>query len=90
MVCYVYILGSMGKGGFRTYVGWTMNLEQRLKAHNDGKGAKSTRGRNWRLLYAERHGARGEAMRREWHLKRARAFRASVSADARDLGRDFP
>lgn len=73
--CFVYILGSSGKNTCRTYVGWTNNLDRRLAAHNAGTGARSTRGRVWTLLYAERHGTRREAMSREWHLKRDRHFR---------------
>ena len=82
MACFVYILGSEGKGGVRTYVGWTTDLDQRLQAHNDGAGAKSTRGRIWSLLYAERYKTRGRAMSREWHLKRDRTFRKALSANA--------
>ena len=80
MACFVYILGSDGKGGVRTYVGWATDLEKRLAAHNTGAGAKSTRGRQWRLLYAERFATRGDAMSREWHLKRERAFRKALAA----------
>ena len=47
MSCYVYILGSVERGGWRTYVGWTTDLERRLAHHNTGTGAKSTRGRIW-------------------------------------------
>ena len=54
-------------------------LEKRLAAHNSGKGARSTRGRDWRLLYAERFKNRGEAMSREWYLKRDRRFRKQVA-----------
>lgn len=75
---YVYILGSDGRGGYRTYVGWTLNLDERLAAHNAGRGARSTRGRQWVLLYAESYPTRNEAMRREWHLKRDRNFRKRV------------
>ena len=83
MDAFVYILGSDGrgkgeKGGPRTYVGWTNDLDARLAAHNSGKGAKSTRGRTWTLLYAERFKTRGEAMSREWHLKRDRKMRRAV------------
>lgn len=78
--CYVYVLGSSGKGGYRTYVGWTTDLEGRLAAHNSGKGARSTRGRKWDLLYAERHLNRSDAMSREWHLKRDRAFRRRLTS----------
>ncbi len=48
--------------------------------HYAGVGARFTRGRRWSLLYAERHVSRGEAMSREWHLKRDHAFRKWVSA----------
>ena len=71
----VYIL-KCGDGSL--YTGITTNIEQRLSAHNAGTGAKSTRGRTWVLLYAERHNTRGEAMSREWHLKRDRRFRKAV------------
>ena len=76
---FVYILGSDGAGGWRTYVGWTTDLEQRLARHNNGTGARSTRGRQWALLYAERYATRGDAMSREWHLKRDRRFRAELA-----------
>lgn len=76
MDCYVYILGS--ENGSRTYVGWTTDLAARLDRHNSGRGAKSTRGARWLLLYAERYRTRGEAMSREWHLKRDKAFRRSL------------
>ena len=76
--CYTYILGSFTADDRRTYVGWTNDLEKRLAAHNDGTGAKSTRGRTWVLLYAERFKTRPEAMSREWHLKRDRKFRKAL------------
>ncbi|MBF0459938.1 MAG: GIY-YIG nuclease family protein [Magnetococcales bacterium] len=77
--CFVYILGSDGRGGRRTYVGWTTDLDKRLAEHNAGTGARSTRGRQWSLLYAERHVTRREAMSREWYLKRDRRFRQNVA-----------
>jgi len=79
MACFVYVLGSGGKGDYRTYVGWTTDLNRRLGAHNSGTGARSTRGRKWVLLYAERYAIRQEAMSREWHLKRDRRFRKSLT-----------
>jgi len=78
MSSFVYVLGSEGKGGPRTYVGWTTDLDVRVKTHNAGKGAKSTRGRAWVLLYAERYVNRPEAMSREWHLKRDRKLRKAL------------
>ncbi len=75
---FVYVLGSNGKGGPRTYVGWTNDIEARLQAHNSGRGAKSTRGRKWVLLYAEKFDCKSDAMKREWHLKRERKTRQSL------------
>jgi putative endonuclease len=80
MSCFVYVLWSGGRGGPRTYVGWTTDLERRLAAHNGGNGgARSTRGRIWFLVYAERYETREEAMSREWHLKRERRFRKELA-----------
>lgn len=84
--CFVYVLGSKGKGGHRTYVGWTTDLEQRVSRHNEGTGARSTRGRVWSLLYVERHPDRRAAMSREWHLKRDRAFRKMIAGVLIDGG----
>lgn len=62
----------------KTYVGWTIDLNQRLARHNDGSGAKSTRGRLWVLLYAELFQDRRQAMSREWHLKRDKRLRQAL------------
>lgn len=77
--CYVYVLGSRDVGAVRTYVGWTTDLDRRLAEHNAGTGARSTRGRRWALLYAERYLTRAEAMRREWRLKRDRPLRKQIA-----------
>lgn len=80
MTCgYVYVLGSLRGADRRTYVGWCVDLDQRLTAHNTGRGARSTRGRAWVLLYAERYPTRREAMSREVSLKRDRVFRAALA-----------
>lgn len=75
MKFFVYVLGSCGDDKQRSYVGWTVDLDARLAKHNAGAGARSTRGREWELLYAEVFATRREAMSREWHLKRDRSFR---------------
>jgi putative endonuclease len=79
MKCFVYVLGSFSNGRHRTYVGWTVDLDERLSRHNAGTGARSTRGRVWTLLYAEPYATRREAMSREWHLKRDRSFRRQLT-----------
>ncbi len=53
------------------YSGFTTNLEERVKAHNAGKGAKYTRSRlPVALVYFEEFDSEHEARSREWHLKR--------------------
>ncbi|MGE0596235.1 MAG: GIY-YIG nuclease family protein [Hyphomonadaceae bacterium] len=76
---FVYVIGSVRGPDRRTYVGWCLDLDQRLAAHNSGRGARSTRGRAWVLLYAERHATRNEAMSREVALKRDRRFRQRLA-----------
>lgn len=84
MASFVYILAAQNPDGRTvTYVGWTLDLERRLAEHNGlvartSRGAKSTRGRVWALVYAEKHRTRKGAMRREYVLKNDRAFRAAL------------
>lgn len=78
MGAFVYVLAEVE--GPRTYVGWTLDLAARLAKHNCGTGARTTRGRQWVLIYAERLDTRADAMRREWRLKRDRKFRAALRA----------
>jgi putative endonuclease len=78
MLFFVYVLGSRRKNDRRTYVGWTTDLKRRLQQHNAGRGAKSTRGRNWTLLYSECCKSRSEAMSREWYIKHDRKFRSTL------------
>jgi putative endonuclease len=73
------VLGCSDRHGIRTYVGWTHDIAKRLAKHNAGKGARSTRGRAWQLLYVEYFDSKAEAMRREYFLKRARQLRKKLS-----------
>ena len=72
---YVYVLGSHNKAKFITYVGYTNNLKKRLNLHNTGKGAKFTRGRQWRIIYREKFKTINEAKSREYYIKKNRKFR---------------
>ena len=83
MDCYVYVLGTLTGNRHLTYVGWTDDVARRLAQHNNGKGARSTRGRVWVLLYSERCASKHHAMSREWHLKRDRAFRKNLARGLR-------
>lgn len=53
------------------YTGWTNDIEKRLAAHNQGQGAKYTRGRTpVELVYLEEFPTRQEAMKREAAIKK--------------------
>ncbi|HHV38007.1 MAG TPA: GIY-YIG nuclease family protein [Tepidimicrobium sp.] len=66
-MCYVYILECADKS---LYTGWTLNLDSRLKTHNEGKASKYTRSRlPVRLVYFETYDNRIEAQKREWQIK---------------------
>ena len=70
MSYFVYIIGSLKHSKPKTYVGWTKNLNERLRKHNLGKGAKSTKGRKWKIIYHEIFNSKEKAMRREYYLKK--------------------
>ena len=64
---YVYILRS-GKDG-KFYIGYTSNLDFRIKAHNAGTVRSTKHRRPFILVKTEIFNSRREAMWREWQLK---------------------
>ena len=71
---YVYMLKSKGIKSV-TYVGYTKDLKKRIEYHNNGKGAKFTRGRKWVLIYKEKYKSKKEAISREYYIKSNRSLR---------------
>lgn len=68
MAYWLYIL-RCGDGSL--YTGTTDDVERRLKAHREGKGAKYTRGRGpLEVVYREELPDKSAALRREWAVKR--------------------
>ena len=64
---YIYILECSDK---TLYTGYTNNLDNRIKAHNEGNGAKYTKSRlPVKLVYSEAFDDKKEAMSREWYIK---------------------
>ncbi len=54
-----------------TYIGVTTDIDRRVREHNEGRGARYTRGRRpVVLLGAIPCADRGDALRQEWRLKR--------------------
>ncbi|WP_075979812.1 GIY-YIG nuclease family protein [Bacillus massilinigeriensis] len=64
---YFYVL-SCHDGSL--YAGYTIDIKRRVQQHNEGKGAKYTRGRGpVRLIYSEAFDTKGEALRAEYEFK---------------------
>ena len=70
MMFYVYMLKGVNNKLIKTYVGYTNNLKLRLKKHNSGRGAKSTRGYKWKIIYKKRFYDKRLAMSFEYKLKK--------------------
>ena len=64
------------------YTGYTTNVERRVDEHNDGTGAKYTRGRRpVELVHVESFGSQSEAMQREHAIKQlARSAKGELAA----------
>lgn len=70
---YVYILSCNDN---TLYTGWTVDLNNRIATHNNGKGAKYTRGRTpVKLVYFEKHENRVQAQKREYEIKQLSRFK---------------
>ena len=63
----VYILECAGG---TLYTGITNNLSRRINAHENGKGAKYTKGRGpFQLIHTETYTSRSDALKREAQIK---------------------
>jgi putative endonuclease len=78
MYHYVYILKTLEGYRNKTYVGYSINVLSRLDKHNSSKGAKSTRGYKWKVVYQKRFKSKTEAMSFEYSLKNDRKKRLSI------------
>ena len=66
----VYVLYS--KGYEKIYIGFTSDLEQRMRSHNElGKKGWTNKFRPWQLIYKELFDLKSDAMKREKELKTA-------------------
>jgi putative endonuclease len=66
-MCYVYIVKCSDKS---LYTGWTVDIDNRLKCHNEGKASKYTRARlPVELVYLEEYSDKIQAQKREWQIK---------------------
>ncbi len=68
---YVYILKCINRssGEISLYTGSTQDLMIRFTQHQQGKGARYTRGKKLELAFFETYLTRSEAMKREYAIK---------------------
>ncbi len=72
------MLKSINTGRKKTYVGYTNNLFLRLEKHNSNKGAKSTKGYQWSLIFSKRFNNKNDAMSFEYKLKKNKILRKKI------------
>ena len=76
------MIKSISHGTSKSYVGYTNNIEERLKKHNTNKGAKSTKGYKWLLIYSKKFKSKSEAMSFEYKLKKDKSLRKKILEDS--------
>jgi putative endonuclease len=70
MLFYVYLIKTIKGFKNKSYVGYTNNIKSRLSKHNSNKGAKSTKGYKWELVYKKIFKNKSEALSYEYKLKK--------------------
>ena len=78
MSYYIYLIVSKINKKLISYVGYTTDIEKRIKKHNDSKGAKFTRGKKWILIYKKKYQTKSLAMRNEYLLKKNYKLRKEI------------
>ena len=78
MFYYTYMLKSVSSGVKKTYVGYTNDLDSRLDKHNSNKGAKSTKGYKWIVIYSKKFKNKNDAMSFEYALKNNKTLRKKI------------
>ena len=81
MVYYVYLIKTLNSNYNKSYVGYTNNLDNRISKHNANKGAKSTKGYKWELVYKKKFYTKEKALSFEYKLKRNRKERLKLIYD---------
>ena len=81
MVYYVYLIKTLNSNYNKSYVGYTNNLDNRISKHNANKGAKSTKGYKWELVYKKKFYTKQKALSFEYKLKRNRKERLKLIYD---------
>ncbi|MAR25844.1 MAG: excinuclease ABC subunit C [Flavobacteriaceae bacterium] len=72
---YVYLLITKRLNRYITYVGYTNDINKRLELHNSSRGAKFTKGKNWKIIFKKKFSCKSLAMKEEYKLKKDYKFR---------------
>ena len=72
------MLLSKFKHRYYSYVGYTNNINKRIKDHNRSKGAKFTKGKKWIIIYKKEYFTKSLAMKNEYKLKNNRSLRKKL------------
>ena len=75
---FVYLLVTKNKNRTISYVGYTKDINKRLKLHNKSKGAKFTRGRKWKMIYKLKCKNKSIALKQEFKLKKNYKLRNQI------------
>ena len=75
------MLKNIDRKSSKTYVGFTNNVNVRLKKHNTNKGAKSTKGYKWVVIYKKRFINKKDALSYEYSLKKDKKKRKTLLND---------
>jgi len=75
------MIKSVTPGTKKSYVGYTNDINLRLSKHNSNKGAKSTKGYKWLLIYSKKFKSKNEAMSFEYKLKKNKLLRKKILED---------
>ena len=85
---YVYMVRCKDSS---LYTGWTVDIEKRLKTHNEGKGAQAAKYTKSRrpvtLAYLEEVGSKSEALKRECAIKKLTKEKKEELASQADLSK---
>ena len=72
------MIKSVTPGTKKTYVGYTNDIKNRIEKHNLNKGAKSTKGYKWLLIYSKKFKSKSAAMSYEYKLKKNKTLRKKI------------
>ena len=78
MPYFVYMIKTINGYKNKSYVGYTIDLKKRIIKHNTNKGAKSTKGYKWKIIYKKKFRSKSLALSFEYALKNDRKRRLKI------------